>query len=113
MGPHQGWLFDPKNVEAFVRAHVYAIDVDNMRPGDRFTKLASLEARRQRWRSCADLATYLQLSASTVRRLVRRGLVPHKRCPGAGPYGEIRVRADDFDLESVRLATEFAKPNEK
>ena len=40
-GPHKGWLFEPAKVEAFVRAHVYAIDVDKMRPGDRFTQLAS------------------------------------------------------------------------
>jgi hypothetical protein len=106
--PHQGWLFETANVDAFLRAHIYAIDVDKMRPGHPFTQLASLESRRQRWRSCVELASCLGLSASTVRRLVRRGIVPHKRCPGAGPYGEIRARADDFDLESVRLATEFA-----
>ena len=105
MVPHHGWLFEPANVEAFVRAHVYAIDVDRMRPGHPFTQLASVEARRQRWRSCAELASYLGLSASIVRRLVQRGLVPNQRRHGAGRSGEIRVRVDEFPFDHEWLVT--------
>jgi len=36
------------------------------------------------------------LVAGAVVAAVRYGLIPHRRRPGAGCYGEIRVRADDF-----------------
>ena len=109
-GPHQGWIFEPADVRAFIRAHVYEIDVDKMRPGHPFTRLASLEARRQRWCSCAELASYSGQSASMVRRLVRRGLVPHQRRHGAGRSGEIRVRSDEFPFDSEWLVPGVAYP---
>lgn len=36
------------------------------------------------------------LVAGAVVAAVRYGLIPHRRRPGAGCYGEIRIRADDF-----------------
>jgi hypothetical protein len=74
-----------------------------MQAGHPLTRLAAIEAHSQRWRSCADLAAYIGGSIESVRRAVRRGLIPHQRRPGAGTHGEIRVRADDFPLLRERF----------
>ncbi len=95
-GPHCGWLFAPADVETFIRQHVYAVDVTHMQPGHPFTRLAALEAQCQRWRSVVELADYLGVPVELVRSAARDGLIPHRRRPGAGCYGEIRVRADEF-----------------
>jgi hypothetical protein len=99
------------DVEAFIRAHTYALDVRRMQQGHTRTNVAILESRRQAWRSCQDLAAYLGVSDDVVRDAVRRGLIPHRRRPGAGCHGEIRIRAADFllarevlSLMGVRIA---------
>jgi hypothetical protein len=66
-GPHKGWFFAPQTVEAFVRAHVYAIDCARMPPGHPLTQVATMETRRQRWSSVSDLARDYGLATSTVR----------------------------------------------
>lgn len=79
-----------------MREHVDLLDVNSMRAGHPLTSLARLESRRQAWRSTRDLAAYLGLSTEQIRRAARKGVIPHRRRPGAGRYGEIRVRASDF-----------------
>ncbi len=102
-GPQRGWLFDMVDLDRFVRQHVYILDPDRMQPRHHLTQLANLESRSQAWRSVPDLAAYLDVSEETLRRAARRGLIPHNRRPGAGRYGEIRVRANDFSLIRERL----------
>jgi hypothetical protein len=102
-GPQRGWLFDMVDLDRFVRNHVYLLDLARMQPGHRLTQVVALESRSQAWRSVTDVAAYLHVSEETVRRGARRGLIPHKRRPGAGRFGEIRVRANDFSLIRERL----------
>ncbi len=102
-GPHRGWLFAPADVERFIRQHVYAVDVRHMQAGHPFTRLAVLEARCQRWHSVVEMAEYLGVPVEVARSAVRYGLIPHRRRPGAGRHGEIRVRADDFPILRERL----------
>jgi len=106
-GPQRGWLFDMVDLDRFVRQHVYMLDPDRMQPGHHLTQLASLESRSQAWRSVTDLAAYLHVSDQVVRRAVRDGLVPHQRGPGAGRYGEIRIRANEFFLIRERVHGEI------
>ncbi|MBV9894279.1 MAG: hypothetical protein JO020_08920 [Chloroflexi bacterium] len=101
--PHPGWLFRLDDVEAFVREHVDLLDVSRMQNGHPLTSFAQLEWRTQAWRSAQDLAAYVGLPAERVRRAARAGLIPHRRKPGAGMYGEIRVRARDFPSMSELL----------
>jgi hypothetical protein len=102
-GSQRGWLFDMVDVDRFVRQHVYMLNLARMQADHFLTRLATVESRCQAWRSAADLAAYLQVSEETVRRAVRRGLIPHHRRPGAGRFGEIRVRADVFSSISELL----------
>jgi hypothetical protein len=97
-GPKHGWLFDIHDLEHFIREHVYMVDPARMQPNHPLERLASVESRCQSWRSAAHLAAYLHMSEARVRRAVRCGLIPHRRRPGAGGFGEICVRADDFAL---------------
>jgi len=103
-GPARGWLFEMPDVKQFIREHVYMLDVARMEPGHPLTQLAALESRCQAWRSVAELAAYLQVSEKVVRRAAQDGLIPHKRAPGGGRFGTIRVRADNFSLVRERLA---------
>lgn len=102
--PHQGWLFAIADVQAFVRIHNYALHTDRMLPGHPLTHLAKTEDLRQAWRTAVELAAYLGVNVATVRRAANTGLIPHRRRPGAGSHGEIRVQAKDF------APIAFAKP---
>ena len=109
-GPQRGWLFDLVDLIRFVRQHVYLLNPDRMQPGHHLTRLANLESRSQAWRSVTDLAAYLHVSDQVVRRAVRQGLVPYQRRPGAGRYGEIRIRADEFLFIRERVLGEIEPP---
>ena len=109
-GPQRGWLFEMVDLIRFVSQHVYLLNPDRMQPGHYLTRLANLESRFQAWRSVTDLAAYLHVSDQVVRRAVRQGLVPHQRRPGAGPYGEIRIRADEFLFIRERVRGEIEPP---
>ena len=102
-GPHAGWLFSGEAVERFVREHAYAYDPARMQCGHPLARLAVVEAALQRWRGCEELAAYLGVSRWTVLRAVRAGIVAHKRRYGAGKYGEVRIRADEFAAARERL----------
>ena len=106
-GPQRGWLFDMVDLIRFVSQHIYLLNPDRMQPGHHLTRLANLESRSQAWRSVTDLAAYLHVSDQVVRRAVRQGLVPHQRRPGAGRYGEIRIRADEFLFIRERVLGEI------
>jgi hypothetical protein len=67
--------------------------------------LARLEEAVQAWRSVEELAAYLNMPGDRVRRAARQGLVPHRRRPGAGRSGQIRVRAREFESIAERLRT--------
>jgi hypothetical protein len=75
---------------------VYLLDPLRMVPGHPFTNLAQVEHRAQAWRSSGELAQYAGVSVELVRRAAKSGHVPHRRRPGAGRFGEIRIRARDF-----------------
>jgi hypothetical protein len=100
---HSGWLFDIADVATLIREHVYAIHVSRMQPDHPLTRLAKFEDRRQCWRSSDELAGYLGVTSAAVRRAAHRGLIPHRRRHGAGRFGEIRIRADCFELAYERL----------
>jgi hypothetical protein len=91
----------------FVRQHVNLLNPDRMQRGNHLTRLAYLESRSQAWRSVTDLAAYLHVSEQVGRRAVRQDLVPHQRRPGAGHYGEIRIRADEFLFVRDRVLGEI------
>jgi hypothetical protein len=83
-----------------IRKHLYAIRVDRMQASNALTRLAIVEERRQHWCSSRELAAYLGVPVDAIRKAARAGLIPHYRRPGAGRYGEIRVRANNFCLIS-------------
>jgi hypothetical protein len=101
--PHRGWLFDIAEVTSLIREHVYAIHVSRMQPDHKLTRLATFEDRRQCWRSASELAWHLGITSAAVRRAIQRAQIPHRRRHGAGRYGEIRIRADCFELAYERL----------
>jgi hypothetical protein len=109
-GPHPGWQFAREDVEAFVREHVYMLDVSRMQAGHPLTTLARLEARTQAWRSASELAAYLGVTLVEVRHVVQVGLVPHRRRPGAGRHGEICIRSRDFAWIRERLHAHISRP---
>jgi hypothetical protein len=94
--PHLGWSFARTEIEAFIRTYVYLLDSSKMLPGHPFTNLALLEDRAQAWRSARHLASYAGVSVGLVRRAVKSGRIPYRRRPGAGRFGEIRIRAREF-----------------
>src|SRR5689334_14701770 len=87
--PHPGWRFREEAVRTFVREHVYLLDIEQMKQGHVLTTLARVESAAQAWRTAEDLAAYLDVPVEVVRRVVRHGLIPHRRRPGAGRHGKI------------------------
>ena len=92
-----------EDVEAFIREHVYAIHVSRMQTGHPLTRLATFEERRQAWRSCSEVAGYLGVGITAIRKATRSGQIAHRRRPGAGRHGEIRIRAEDIPSISEKF----------
>lgn len=110
-GPHPGWWFEPADVERFIRDCPWAYDWRRMKPGHRLTRLAEVVNRADPWFSYDDLRRYVGISKRNLDKWRRRGLVPHKRRPGAGSYGQILVRGRDF--RAIKHAIEAARAEAK
>lgn len=111
-GPHAGWWFDPAEVERFVRECGWLYAVDRMKPGHPLTRLAETAHRADPWIVGLDaLCPLLGLSATNVKKWLVRGLIPHKRRPGAGEHGELCVRGRDVPAirEAIRDAQRRAR----
>lgn len=115
-GGHPGWWFEEAEVERFVREAPWVYEVGRMQKGHRLTQLAQLLARSDPWLSLAEAEQALHYAPGCLGRWLRRGLVPHKRRPGAGGLGAIVIRRNDLpairatiDAETARCRTEGAK----
>ncbi|MEW6048205.1 MAG: hypothetical protein AB1609_17300 [Bacillota bacterium] len=106
-GPHPGWWFEPADVERFIREHPWAYDWTRMKRGHRLTRLAEVVNRADPWLPYEQLRRYVGIAKVNLDRWRRRGLVPHKRRPGAGGYGQIVIRARDF--RPIKQAIERAR----
>lgn len=97
-GPHAGWWIEEAAVARFVREHAYAYDMAAMLPGHRWTRLAEVAQRADRWLTWSAAAAYVGISTTNLDRWLQRGRVQVdvRRRYGAGDKGRIMVRARDL-----------------
>lgn len=103
-GPHAGWLFQPTDVEQFIREHVWAYDWRHMAPG-RWRSLAEISSRADPWCSVDELRRYLgyqseQFWSTRWRDIPHRRRYHAKTSTGGTPV----IRAADFPAIAELLA---------
>ena len=95
-GPNEGWWFDPKEVEAFIRSYPWVYDWRDMKAGHPLTRLAEVINALDPWLHNEELARYVGINPHNLNRWRRRGLVPFKRRPKSGRAGYVMIRGRDF-----------------
>jgi hypothetical protein len=111
-GPNDGWWFERADVEQFVSACGWLYPHERMRPGHPLTRLAEVAHRADPWIVGLDaLCRILKLAPVNVKKWIGRGLIPHRRRPGAGGLGEIVVRGRDVPaiLNAIASAQHMAR----
>lgn len=111
-GPHPGWLVSVASLERFVRDYAWAYGVRAMQPGHPMTQLALVAHRRDPWVTREQAAQWVGINKANFSKWLQRGLVPHRRRPGAGArQGHVMVRASDLPAirDAIRAAGQAAR----
>lgn len=110
-GPNAGWWFDRSEIERFVHETGWLYDIRTMQAGHPMTRLAEMVAKADPWLRIEDLARYVGITATNLRRWAKRGVVPYQRRPKAGCGGQIMIRGRDFPVirDAIRAAQADAR----